>query len=70
MTSLYQTTRRHVPQNIELSHYDYSREDAARCHKLCSFALTEVFILSKNTSSVVGGLTNIYVCLMTFQFLI
>jgi hypothetical protein len=39
MASLYQATRRHVLQNIELNLYNYRREDSEIRHKLCSFAL-------------------------------
>ena len=39
MASLYQVTRRHVLQNIELNLSNYRREDSAIRHKLCSFAL-------------------------------
>jgi hypothetical protein len=39
MASLYQVTRRHVLQNIQLNLYHYRREDSAIRHKLCSFAL-------------------------------
>jgi hypothetical protein len=39
MTSLYQATRLHALQNIQLNLYNYRREDTAIRHKFCSFAL-------------------------------